>query len=230
MKNRSIEDVSNALQKLTGITKNESTDIGQANEIAATPDTNIDVPVGIRDAILKRINPNATDGFTHEILFSETNTTVWAKLSSTGVISTPKGEWKNGIFYVSEAKTVHASIIKDTLKWQIVGEEINLDEKNIVSGTRVINQGDTKITVSDDSTKVTKGETELLIDGTGVYVNGTKIPQEQAAKIWFSLQSFIAVSFNNSVEFFDLQSGEWVDSVPLPNIKFLSVYRTPFMD
>lgn len=223
MKKRSLSEVTDAFQTLSGVKKNQASDVGSQRDIQQTPDLVIDSPIGTRDAILKRINPNATDGFTHEILFPETNTTTWARVSSSGIISTPKGSWVNGYFVISETKVVHASIIKDTLQWEIKGEEAEINEKTISSNSTVIKKGDTVFEVNEEKARVTIGDTLFVINSNGVFVNGKKVCVEPCSSsppvaLWSIVADSVWVYYEDGIWVFDQKSGKWVNHLSIPNI------------
>ena len=113
------EDAQDALKRIIGTKKEDttsySTDSGDSEDsVTQTPSDVLDTSIGVREGILKSIDPNATNGFYYKVYFEGTNTSVDAKLTfGLGFSWTPEGEWENDIYYVSEEVKVKLLSIKE---------------------------------------------------------------------------------------------------------------------
>jgi hypothetical protein len=151
------QDAKDALEKILKLkkvdtqpsTQNEPLSDGETVDgVTKAPDKLLDVPIGVRDGLLKSINPEATDGFYYEIYFEGSNTSVYASLTfGLGFSYTPEGHWEGTIYKVDEEVKVKIQAIKDSLKWIIIG--VN-DELNIIPGSSVVKRGDITLKVDKD--------------------------------------------------------------------------------
>lgn len=179
------EDAQDALKRIIGTKKEDttsySTDSGDSEDsVTQTPSDILDTSIGVREGILKSIDPNATNGFYYKVYFEGTNTSVDAKLTfGLGFSWTPEGEWENDIYYVSEEVKVKLLSIKDTLQWIIIGVEE--ETPTIVDGSSAITRGNSQIEVNTDYTTVTNNNSEVKVtdekititkDNTTIVTNG----------------------------------------------------------
>jgi len=222
---RTPQEAANDLKNILGDQKNNSTGVGK--DIENQPDRKSDTPVGIRHGELKEIDPTKIDGFNYKVYFPETNSNAYAKMSGTlSVITTPNGSWKNGVYKISETTKVSCKAIKDTLKWEIVGFDNDL---NITPGATVIERGDSKIVTHNDQVTVTKGDTKIEVKGDWAYLNGKKICVEGgncgggSSNFWIQpMKGYFIVSYENNAKVYDLATDEWVDTIPLSGIKAIN--------
>ena len=175
------QDAKDALESILKLKKKDETayttelppEEEKIDAVTKTPDNILEVPIGIRDGILKSINPNALDEFYYEVYFEGFNTSVYAKLTfGLGFNYTPEGEWEGDIFRVTEEVKVKIQAIKDSLKWIIVGVGDQLD---VTPGTSSVTRGDSQVAVDKDKATVSQGDTILKVDGEWAYINGKKI-------------------------------------------------------
>jgi hypothetical protein len=133
------------------------------------PERKLDAPIGIKTGFVKKIDPTTKDDFHYEVYFPETNTSVYARLSSIlGVFATPKGHFEEAIFIVEEEVEVTLSVIKDTDKWEIINVKNPL---KVEPGATVIER--------DNSTIITKQNTIYLSSGNaGQMINPNLIQQQ----------------------------------------------------
>ena len=75
------EDAQDALKRIMGTKKEDTTDYStdsgeNEDSVTQTPDDVLDTSIGVREGIIKSINPNATNGFYYKVYFEGTNTTI----------------------------------------------------------------------------------------------------------------------------------------------------------
>jgi hypothetical protein len=147
--NRTEKDLQDALKSLTGCMLDKQPGYGEENEIIISPEDKNKLPIGTKEGVLKSIDPNKEDGYTHQIYFPESNTSVWAKLTNDmGMNWAPTGTVdENGIFYPDVKVIVTISLMKDTLQWKVVGVQ---EKTKITPGATTIDRGGSKITVHED--------------------------------------------------------------------------------
>jgi hypothetical protein len=166
------EDAVEALEVLLGQKSNTPSYASKENEVAsdgstttvsgtdattATPDNLLDVPIGLREGILTKIDKNAINGFTHEITFPASKTTIDTKiLNDYGISWFPEGNYVNGVLTPTEEIKVNIEAINGTYQYKIIGAENS--SLNIIPGATVIDRG-----------------TVLSVDKDWAYINGKKI-------------------------------------------------------
>lgn len=143
------KDLQEALKQLTGCDTDTMSAYGEAQDILISPEDKNKIATGMKEGVLRTIDPNKSDGYTHEIYFKDTNTSIWAKLTNDmGMNWSPAGYWgDDGKFYVNEEIIVTISPIKDTLQWKVVGVQ---EDQRITPGATTMDRGDSSIIAHED--------------------------------------------------------------------------------
>lgn len=188
---RTEKDLQDALKSLTGCLLDKQPGYGEENEIIISPEDKNKLPIGTKEGILKSIDPNKEDGYTHEIYFPESNTSIWAKLTNDmGVNWTPSGKIdQDGKFYPDVEVIVTISLIKDTLQWKVVGVQ---EDAKITPGATTIDRGGSKLTVHENQITQEAGipsnessdSPDTLTDGSGSPVKFTISPGDINAQVY----------------------------------------------
>ena len=234
------EDAQDALKRIIGTKKEDTTDYStdsgeNEDSVTQTPDDVLDTSIGVREGIIKSINPNAANGFYYKVYFEVTNTSVDAKLTyGLGFSYTPEGEWENDIYYVSEKVKVKLQSIKDTLQWIIIG--IEEETPIIIPGSAAITRGNSQIEVNTDYATITNEDTVLKVDNEWAYIDDKKICVEPCAEgstltqetflFPYSLRSLI-IACPNYLYIYDLDNEEFISQIKIEDINFVSPYISP---
>jgi hypothetical protein len=231
------EDAREALKKILNLKKEDESSYAQEESsngeiqenVTQTPEDILDTPIGVRDGVLKSINPNASNGFYYEIYFSGPNTSVYAKLTyGLGFDYTPEGEWEGNVYKVTEEVKVKLQAIKDTLQWIIVGVE---EEPVIIPGAATITRGGSQIITHKDHVIIKNKNIEVKVDENWAYINNKKICVEPcgsgggASSYWIEpRQGFYVVSWEDKIRIYDLYLDRWTNEISIPDVVAIDTY------
>lgn len=172
-----------ALQALAGtsITSGSSTNLnsalcapGSGKASTGQPDHIAQIPIGIKYGYINRINLNSDSEYKYEVIFPDTNTSVWAKrYGRSGETNTPAGKVINGLLFPSERVNVGAAIEWQSFSWVIVVEEEATI--NTTPGTKTITLGDSTILLSKDSIKLECGESNITITNNEINITASSV-------------------------------------------------------
>lgn len=176
--------VKNSLKILSG-TKTSSGKVsdqtaGSDQEKEKTSDSTRKVN-GARKAYIKRIKVSSGNEYSYEVMFPDSDTSVWAKKVGTEIESYPKGTVKNGYLYPAQKIEVVAQQESSSTRWTISGV---VDKITPIPGTTVITKEDSSIILDESNVvlennsgtiKVADEEVLLKNEASTIEVTGEKV-------------------------------------------------------
>jgi len=222
------EDAREALKKILNLkredessyTQKEPSDDEIRENVTHVPEDVLDTSIGVREGILKSINPKASNGFYYEVYFPGSNTSVYARLTyGLGFGYTPNGKWEGDIYRDTEKVVVKLQAIKDTLQWIIVGVE---EEPVIVPGASTITRENSQVITHPDHVIIKNEDTVAKVNNEWMYINDKKICVEPCGGneivLWYSADRSITVSCEKGMYTYDLNNREVINSIRLDGV------------